>query len=272
MPLNRKIKEIPVKSPFKSKVKNMKAIVLAGGFAKRLLPLTKEMPKHLLDVGGVPMLTYVLKKIFELENECSKIYLSTNSKFKEKFESFLEDRGWNKKVELFIEDSRKEEEKLGSLGALNYLIKKKEIKDNLLVIGGDNIFEFSLKDMVNYFRKKNGDVIAVYDVGDKEKVKMYGVVVLNKEDKIIDFLEKPEDPPSTFAATACYLFKSETVKLLNDYINEGNNPDAMGYFVSWLYPKRDIFGFRFKGKWFDIGSFESLNEADCYFKKKALDT
>ena len=115
----------------------MNVIVLAGGFARRMWPLTREHPKHLLEVGGRPMLDYVLDKVFQMDR-LSKVYLSTNFKFKEKFEDFLEHSKFGDRVDLFIEDSRAEEEKLGSIGALELLIREKGITGELLIIGGDN--------------------------------------------------------------------------------------------------------------------------------------
>jgi len=245
----------------------MNVIVLAGGFAKRMWPLTKDHPKHLLDVAGRPMLGFVLDRVLELDG-ISRIYISTNLKFKEKFEAFLgqPEARWKGRVELFIEDTRSEEEKLGSIGALNYLIQEKEINDSLLILGGDNLFEFSLEDMTRFARDKGGDAVAVYDVGELAQARKYGIVELDTNDRIIGFVEKPEIPPSTLAATACYFFTADTVGRVRNYIAEGKNPDAMGHFISWLHTRQDVFGYRFRGPWFDIGSFESLEEANKYFK------
>lgn len=248
-------------------VSSMNVIVLAGGFAKRMWPLTKDHPKHLLDVGGRPMLSYVLEKISQLDG-VSHVYVSTNLKFKEQFQAFLKEHVWDERVELFIEDAKAEEEKLGSIGALNYLIQEKDIHGELLIIGGDNLFEFSLKEMARYAHRRGGDAVAVYDVGELRQAKKYGIVKLDRNEWIIDFVEKPEKPPSTLAATACYFFTPTTVERVKQYITEGGNPDAMGHFISWLHIRQKVFGYRFQGPWFDIGSLESLKEADEYFRKK----
>jgi len=245
----------------------MNVIVLAGGFARRMWPLTREHPKHLLEVGGRPMLDYVLDKVFQMDR-LSKVYLSTNFKFKEKFEDFLEHSKFGDRVDLFIEDSRAEEEKLGSIGALELLIREKGITGELLIIGGDNLFEFSLKDMLDHGHGKGGDVVAVYDVGSLEMARKYGIVELDQDDRITDFLEKPKSPPSTLAATACYLLTPSTVERVGEYIKNGGNPDAMGHFISWLHTRQKVFAYSFRGRWFDIGSFESLKEADEYFRAR----
>lgn len=247
----------------------MKVIVLAGGFAKRMWPLTKDKPKHLLEIAKKPMLSYVLNKIDMIGNETVDIvYISTNARFKENFEIFLDNYESKVKLKLVIEDTLSEGEKLGSIGALYFLVKEENIDDDLLIIGGDNLFEFDLNDMIQFFNKKNSDVIAVYDTESKEKAKLYGVLDVDQDDKIIDFLEKPEDPPSTLCATACYLLTKDGVNNLKRYVEDNNNPDAMGFFVSWLIGKKNVYAYSFNGSWFDIGSFESLEEAETFYSEK----
>ena len=243
----------------------MHTIVLAGGFAKRMWPLTKDQPKHLLEVAGKPMLTYVLEKLERFGKE-NKIYLSTNAKFEKHFNEFLANYETDLDIELFIEDTASEGQKLGSIGALNLLINVKEIDDELLIIGGDNLFGFEIPDLYGFYQGKGADVIAVYDLGSKENAPLYGIVDTDESDLILDFLEKPADPPTSLAATACYMFTKETTNALKTYIEEGNNPDAMGFFISWLHKKKDVYAYAFSGEWFDIGSFESLDEANAYYQ------
>ena len=245
----------------------MHTILLAGGFAKRMWPLTKEQPKHLLDVGGKPMLAYVLEKLERFDKD-NKIFISTNAKFQKNFEDFLAGYETNLDLELFIEDTHSEGQKLGSIGALNLLVDTMKIDDELLIIGADNLFAFEITDLYGFFQEKGADVIAVYDLGSKERASLYGIVDTDETDLIKDFLEKPEEPPTTLAATACYLFTRETTNSLRTYIDEGNNPDAMGFFITWLHKKKNVYAFAFGGEWFDIGSFESLDEANAFYERK----
>jgi glucose-1-phosphate thymidylyltransferase len=242
----------------------LKAVILAGGFAKRMLPLTKDMPKHLLPVGGRPMLDYVLVRLEALHG-VDKLYISTNAKFMDKFEEYLRQRNTKKNVTLFIEDSHSEKEKLGSVGALGYLITKCGINEELLVIGGDNIFDFDLADFLSRFRLKAANVVALCDLKSKAKARLFGVSVLSPDGKIIDFQEKPSEPRSTIVSTACYAFTQKGVRNILRYLSEGNDPDKMGHFIEWLYKNDEIYGFIFNGIWFDIGSFDSYNKANEYF-------
>ena len=245
----------------------MKAVILAGGYARRMWPLTKNRPKHLLPVAGRPMLDYVMSSL-ESVPALEEIFISTNLRFQDQFKRYLETVQTKKRLRLFVEDTRSEEEKLGSVGALGHLIRKNNIDDEMLVIGGDNIFSFEMADFIEYFRLKRANTIALYDIGSKEKARLYGVVHIDEECRIIDFHEKPSDPKSTLISTACYAFTKKGVRNVLRYLEEENDPDKMGHFIEWLYRHDDVYGFVFKGVWFDIGSIDSYEAANKYFSSK----
>ena len=241
----------------------MKTILLAGGYAKRLWPLTKDRPKSLLRIAGKPIIEYIFDGIEKIE-EIKEIYLSTNRKFETNFKDWLENYRSSKEITLVIEETRDEKEKLGSIGALNFLIDRLGLKEDLLIIGGDNLFDFDLKDLIEFYRAKKKSVVLLYDMKDKEIVKgKYGVLEMDSAFKIINSEEKPKEPNSTLISTACYIFTKEDLALISDYLEAGNNPDAIGFFVSWLCKRRDIYGVIHKGLWFDIGSFLRLRARKC---------
>jgi glucose-1-phosphate thymidylyltransferase len=232
-------------------------------------PLTKDKPKHLLPIADKPMLAYVLDKVVSVPN-MERVYISTNAKFKSDFEGFIDSYSNlpdTVKLELVIEDTFSEGEKLGSVGALGFLIKEKSIESDLLVIGGDNLFDFSVADVNDAYIKNSGITMVVYDVGSIELAKLYGIVTLDENGKIVKFLEKPAEPESTLASTACYFFTPEGVDLITKYIEDGNKADALGHFIEWLIQRIDVFGYVHKGSWFDIGSLESYDEADRYYRE-----
>ncbi len=244
----------------------MKAIVLAGGYAKRLWPLTKNMPKPLLDIAGKPMIDYIMEQLVEIK-EIEKIYISTNDRFKENFQRWLKERNY-RDTEIVIEPTHSEEEKFGAIKGLAFVIEQKKINDDVLIVAGDNLFEFKLKDFVDFFKKKQAPVIAIYDLKDYELAKQMAVVSVDK-DVITEFVEKPEKPKSTLIAICCYLLPKNTINLISKYLEEGNNPDSPGYFISWLVKRTACFAFKIEGKWFDIGTFESLEKARKYFANKS---
>jgi glucose-1-phosphate thymidylyltransferase len=238
-------------------------IVLAGGFAKRMWPLTKNKPKHLLDIAGKPMLAYTLDTLMRMEN-IGTIYISTNEAFEDQFRDFLSVYP-ETKVRLIIEPSPTEEKKLGSIGGLGYLIEKEDLSRDTMIIGGDNLFEFHPSEAIDVFDDCGKDVVAVYDVETLEKASLYGIVDIDDDNIITRFIEKPQDPPSSLAATAFYVFRAETISLVLKYLKEGGKPDALGHFIAYLVDRSSVYAWKFDGRWFDIGSIEVYREADHYF-------
>ncbi|MBW2994775.1 nucleotidyltransferase family protein [Candidatus Woesearchaeota archaeon] len=245
----------------------MKAIVLAGGYAKRMWPLTLETPKQLLPVAGKPMIEYVIEEL-ELIEDIDKIFVSTNEKFGQKFIEFFSKRQNKKDVEIFIEPGQTEEEKLGSIGALNLLISQKGIDEETLVIGGDNLFEFAMVDLIKHLEHKGTNIIVLDKVDTIDEAKLFGVAEVDQHHKVISFEEKPENPKSTLVATACYILTKRGIEEVSKYLQQGGDPDKMGHFIEWLCKNDNVYAFIFEGKWFDVGSTELYHEADDYFKKK----
>ena len=238
--------------------RDLKALVLAAGYATRLYPLTKDRPKPLLELGGRPLVDWILDRIAEV-GEIEQVHLVTNAKFAPAFESWAP-------AEVVIHDdgTASEDDRLGAIGDLAFVVERAGLEgDDLLVIAGDNLFDFSLAELVGFWRTKGtASALALHDVGDRELARKYGIVELDGEDRVTTFVEKPADPPSTLAATATYLFHRDHVALVPRYLEEGNSPDQPGRFVAWLHEREPVYGFRFDGEWLDIGDREQLREAD----------
>ncbi|MBV68083.1 MAG: hypothetical protein CMG26_06995 [Candidatus Marinimicrobia bacterium] len=243
----------------------MDAIILAGGFAKRMWPLTKNKPKQLLDLAGKPMLDYVIGSLDSLG--FGRIILSVNSFFAPQFQEYLSSNSKDEKIELFIEESPNENEKLGALGALNVLFQKEKLTGPVFIAGGDNLSDFDLIKMINLYEKSNSDVIGLFDVENVELAKLYGIANL-EGNRIIDFVEKPSSPPSTVAATAYWLLSESGINNFFAYIEGGGDRDAMGNFLAWNVKRNPVLSVSFKGSWFDIGSLESYSEAQNWLEKR----
>jgi len=241
----------------------MKALILAGGFAVRLYPLTENFPKPLLKIKDKPIIEYLLEKISKIK-EIDEIYIVTNKKFYQHFKTWNENFNFSKKIEIINDNTLTNEDRLGSIGDTDFVIKQKKINDDLLVLGGDNLFEFDLKELISYFYQKNSDITALYDLQDLELIKKMSVVEINEKEKIIYFEEKPSSPKTTLMSICCYLYKKETLHLFDEYL-KNNKADPPGNFIQWLYKIKPVYGFKFSGKWFDIGSFESLEKAKKEF-------
>ncbi|MEF8808433.1 NDP-sugar synthase [Natronomonas sp.] len=235
----------------------MKAVVLAGGYATRLWPITKHRPKMLLPIGE----TTVIDRIFEAleaDDRIEEVYVSTNERFAEEFEAHLEESDFEKPT-LSVEDTTEESEKFGVIGALGQLVDREGIDDDLVVVAGDNLMGFDLSEFVDFFEEKGTATIAAYDVGDREKAKSYGLVDLDG-DRIVDFQEKPDEPKSTLVSIACYGFPAESIRF-EEYLAGDNNPDEPGWFIQWLQAREAVHAFVFEEPWFDIGTPESYLEA-----------
>ncbi|MDV3104103.1 NDP-sugar synthase [Thermococcus waiotapuensis] len=228
----------------------MKVLIMAGGYATRLWPITKDNPKALLPVGEKTILDYIMEKVNELGLEA---YISTNRFFEAHFKSYAEKYG----VGLIVEDTLHEEEKLGTIGAMKKALDELGL-DDYLVIAGDNLFSFSLSDFLRAYDGKT--LIAVYDVGDLELAKRYGVVVL-EGDRVVSFQEKPAQPQFTLISTGVYVFPERVMERIDEYLSNGNR-DSPGYFLQWLLEKGEpIKAYRFSDYWYDIGSADSYLEA-----------
>lgn len=240
----------------------MKALILAAGYATRLYPLTKEYPKPLLEINKRPLIDYILEKIEPLK-EINGVIVVTNGKFIAKF------RDWKKGIEIkkklcIVNDlTYSLDDRRGAIGDIAFVIEKMRIKDDLLVIGGDNLFDTDLKGFMSFAKnKKSNSVIGVYDIKDKSKTNKYGVIKLDKENKIVDFKEKPKSAASTLVAMCFYYFPKNKLGAIKEYLNSRlNKRDATGFYIDWLRKREDIYGYRFKGHWYDIGDVKFYHEA-----------
>ncbi len=231
----------------------MKCIILAGGFATRLWPLTEKTPKPLLNLAGKPLLSHIAEKIpAEVE-----IFVSVNSRFADDFENWKKDFKGKNKVNVFIEDANNEDEKLGALFSVATCIKENKINDDLLLVAGDNYFDFSVEQFIATFDKS--PLVAVFDIQNKEEAKKFGVVV-GQNGVVNKFMEKPDNPPSTLVSTGCSIIPQELLKNLCDYA-EVHRDNLGGVFEHFLQKKISVEYFAFSEKWFDIGSFNDFLRA-----------
>ena len=236
----------------------MKAIVLAGGYATRLWPITKNRPKMFLPVGENTVIDETFADL-EVDDRIEEVYVSTNERFEADFRDYLADAPYEKPI-LSVEDTENESEKFGVIGALAQLIRREGIDDDLLVVAGDNLISFDLAEFLDFYQRRETPALAAYDVGSREKAKSYGLVELEGE-RVVDFQEKPDDPHSTLVSIACYAFPAACLPLFETYLDDGNNPDEPGWFIQWLQERESVHAFTFDGAWFDIGTPESYLDA-----------
>ena len=242
----------------------MRAIILAAGYATRLRPLTDTIPKQLLPVGGRPMLDWVCDRVAEVTDS---IELVTNARFADDFREWA---GGRVGVTVHDDGTVSNEDRLGAIGDIAFVLERIGTDDDLLVVAGDNLFDSALGDFVEFTRGKGvASGVAVYDCGDLGLAAQYGIVDVDENDRITAFEEKPPAPKTTLVATAAYVYHREHVPLIARYLDEGNPPDQPGRLVAWLYRREPVYAYRFPGLWFDIGNPEQLLEADNHWRERA---
>ncbi len=246
----------------------MKVLILAAGYATRLYPLTLTQPKPLLPVAGKPMIEYVLDNLAPIGG-IDRVYVVTNAKFAGQFQTWADDYGVRAQLNFTIinDGSTDDTNKLGAIGDLHLVLQREKVDDDLIVVAGDNLFSQSVKAFGDLCREKNTPVLGLYDVGSLEQAKKYGVVSVNAGGQITSFVEKPPQPASTLIGIALYFYPRSTLPLIHQYIAEGNNPDQPGRLIQWLYPRLPVFTWTVPGLWYDIGSKETLEEANRIFAR-----
>jgi glucose-1-phosphate thymidylyltransferase len=247
----------------------MKVVILAAGYATRLYPLTLTQPKPLLPVAGKPMIEYVLDNLAPIGG-LDRIYVVTNAKFATHFQKWSDHyRATKAKLDFTIvnDGSTDDTNKLGAIGDLHLVLTREQVDDDVIVVAGDNLFSQELSDFGAFCREKRAPVLAVYDVGDLEQIKKYNSISIDGSGKITFFEEKPKTPTSTLTGIALYFYPRSAMPLIKQYVAEGNNPDQPGRLVQWLYPRTPVYTWRVPGLWFDIGSKETLEEANQIFAR-----
>jgi glucose-1-phosphate thymidylyltransferase len=241
----------------------VKALILAAGYATRLYPLTLDRPKALLPVGGKPMLDHLMEQLEQVEG-LDEVYVVTNSKFAEAFREWAVARS-GLPLRIIDDGTVDDDSKLGAIGDLDLTIREAELDDDLIVLAGDNLFSQSIAPFPVFALGKGGPALGVYDVGDLDTIRRYSVIELDDDDRVTWLEEKPERPRSTLAGIALYFYPRSALRYVREYLQDGNNPDQPGRLVQWLYPRTAVYAWRVPGRWFDVGSKETLAEADQAF-------
>ncbi|MFW5745945.1 MAG: nucleotidyltransferase family protein [Nanoarchaeota archaeon] len=244
----------------------MKGIILAGGYATRLLPLTENTPKHLLPIGGKPMLDYLMARLAKLDIDT--FYLVTNDKFARHFEEWAEQSRWSDRLVIVNDGTRSNEDRLGAIGDMLFPIDKFGIDDDLFIIGADVICDFDFNRMYLRYKETEAPVLGVFDVGDPEQIRQLGEVVLDDEGKVASFREKPDVPQTTLASTLFYMLPRSAVPVMRQCMAEGRGDNA-GWLIQALAEQREVYGVVYDGYWIDIGTMHTYELAQRKFSDDA---
>lgn len=248
----------------------MNLLILGAGYAVRLHPHSLTLPKPLIEVAGLAMVEHVLRRM-AASASIRRAVLVSNGRFHADYARWLD--GFSASAhsrtipvpQLVNDGSTSPANKLGAIGDLLLGLRAGDLYgDDLIVIGGDNLFECPQPGFIERSRQVPAS-IATYDVGSREVVKRFASLETDAEGRLTAFVEKPTAPTGTIAGTAFYFFRKETLPLIDRYLAEGNHPDNAGFLFQWLYPRLPTYAFPVEGRWFDIGDAAALAEARAVF-------
>lgn len=245
----------------------MKAIILAAGYATRLYPLTKDFPKPLLEVGEKTILDHIVTKIERVKG-IDQIYVITNHRFYDIFLNWVHHAEYTKAIKIIDDQTTTNEDRLGAIADLQHAVEHEKLADELLVMAGDNLFDFEITAMVDFYQQTGTDIITTHEVNDLDRLRRTGVIQIDDHGKVIDFEEKPAFPKANLAVPPFYIYQKPTViQLIKQYLDEGNNPDAPGHFIPWLIQRKPVHAYKFNGELYDIGTIESYQKVKDLFEK-----
>jgi glucose-1-phosphate thymidylyltransferase len=238
----------------------MVALVLAAGYATRLYPLTRNYPKALLKIGGKAIVDHICDEIGTI-SAISRTVVVSNEKyygfFCEWARARARDQTGPRGLAVLSDGTGSEETRLGAIGDIRFAIEREGICDDMLIIAGDNFFTFRLRDFYSYYEAQDADCAIVKRISDREVLKGKGIAVTDPGGRILEFEEKPQSPRSDLVVYAAYIYKRDTLPLIGEYLGEGNNPDAPGYFAAWLCKRKRLMAYAFDGECYDVGTPES---------------
>ncbi|NLE65739.1 MAG: nucleotidyltransferase family protein [Elusimicrobia bacterium] len=247
----------------------MKVLILAGGYGTRLYPLITDTPKALLEVAGKTLIDHALDKYVEIKG-VEEVLVVTNAKFADQIGSWAAERkGCPFPVRVINDGTHTPEERLGAIGDVLFTLDRVPGKADWAVIGSDNLFNEGLASFLEAARRNIPAVtIGCYDIGDTSGATKYGVVEIDARGKVLSLEEKPKEPRSSLISMCLYYFPGASLGRMRTFVQETGRTDTTGGYIQWLFSREDVFAHRFGGKWYDIGSLESYQEAQKQFLSK----
>ena len=240
----------------------MRAVILAAGFGSRLGALGAAQAKGLLDVAGRPAIEFAVRAAEALPG-VGGIDVVTNARFHDAFAGWAARRPSLKPLRLWNDGARHAGERLGAIGDLRRWVALARPREPVLVLGADNVFDFSLAPLAERARRE--PAVALVDVGLPERVSRLASVELDAEARIVGFVEKDPAPRDTWACSALYGLPASTLGELERYAEAGGAPDNLGFFVEWLHRRHVVRGLRMEGRFADIGTPEEYERARALF-------
>ena len=241
----------------------MKCLILAAGYATRLYPLTENFPKPLLEVAGKTILDWLVDDI-DSAGCIDEYIVISNHKFAGQFIEWSATK--TQKITVVDDGTTSNDTRLGAVCDIKFAIDELMLDDDMLVIAGDNVLDFSLTEFIKYAKEKNASCIMRYHEPREEKLKKSGVVSVDSLDRVLLMQEKPSEPKSSWCAPPFYYYKKEDARLISHAIDDGCATDAPGSYIAWLCEKSPVYAMQMPGSRYDIGNIESYNYVKDNYK------
>ena len=238
----------------------MKCLILAAGYATRLYPLTENFPKPLLKVGDKTILDWLIDDIGEAAD---LFVVISNHKFAEHFEKWAEGRD---NITVLDDGTSSNETRLGAVRDIQFAIESLGIDDDVLVIAGDNVLDFSLRTFIDYAKKVGTSSVMRYYEPSIEKLRKTGVAEVDEEGLILSMVEKPAEPKSHWCTPPFYFYQRKDLPLVKKGIESGCGVDAPGSFIAWLSKEVPVHAMEMPGRRYDIGNLESYKAVQEEYK------
>ena len=243
----------------------MKVVVLAAGYATRLYPLTENFPKPLLEVNGKSILDYLIEDLDKNDDVNEHIIIS-NAKFAHIFEEWAEKSNYTKPITVLNDGTTSNETRLGAVKDILFAIEKCNINEDIFVLAGDNLVDFSLNKFIEYAKGMDGSSVIVNYEESVEELRKCGVMVPDENMRIISMEEKPLEPKSNWCVGPFYYYRKEDLRWVKQGIEDGCAVDAPGSFVCYLCEKIPVYAWEMPGVRFDIGGFDSYEDVKKTYK------
>ena len=245
----------------------MKCLILAAGYATRLYPLTEHFPKPLLDVGGKTILDWLVDDI-HTAGLVDEFVVISNHKFAHHFDKWAATKSM--KVTVVDDGTDSNETRLGAVKDIQFAIDQLDLDDDMLVIAGDNVLDFSLTKFISYAKEKNTSCIMRYYEPQEKKLVKCGVVEIDENDRIVSMEEKPAEPKSHWCCPPFYYYTRKDAELVAKGIEAGCGTDAPGSYIAWLCTQTPVFAMEMPGRRFDVGNLDSYNKIKNEYKGIAV--
>ena len=234
----------------------MKCLILAAGYATRLYPLTENFPKPLLKVQDKPILDWLLEDI-NGAGIVDQYVVITNHKFATHFQVWASAHPFP--ITVLDDGTETNESRLGAVRDIQFAIDALNLNEDLLVIAGDNLLDFSLQGFIRYVQEKKTTCIMRYWEPDVNKLHRTGVVEVDDSDRITGMEEKPAEPKSNWCTPPFYIYRAADIPLVKKGIESHCGVDAPGSFIAWLCTQTAVHAYEMPGRRFDIGDLNSYH-------------